>query len=146
MSTKVNYPRPFGIRQVVTAGSQFGGIVTGKVAVFGDDCLVYPTSTVGGLFDPHSDIEYQDRGGEILRCLEFFLTMDGVQASWSIVKVDADGHEVVILDESSQAAATSVILADSDKIRLLPAETMKVYTAGCAAEIVAQGIFAPEGV
>jgi hypothetical protein len=143
MSVETNYPRPFGIHQIITLGSDFNGAVPGTVATFANDVLSYPTAIVGGKFDPHSDVEYKDRGGAPLKVLEFWLLMDGGQATWSIKKVTAAGKKITILDETSQAAATDVLISESDGIRLLPGEWLEVLTGGCAAEVNAGGMFAP---
>ena len=148
MSQEQPYPRPFGIRQLITATNNWTGAAPGTVAVFSSDVLAYPTSTVGGLFDPHADVVYKNMGGATLKLIEFLLVMDGNQGvNWSIKKITSGGQKILLQGpQDAVGGETDVVLVQSDTLRFLPGEKIEVITAGCTGAMWAQATFKPEEV
>ncbi len=129
----------YAIKQIITATNDFDGAAATTTPADADGIRVYPTDTVGGLFDPLTEMGASGIPIEVVN----FQVRFGGQTSWTLSLVDVLG-EVVI---TSGTTETSFFYdPDSETIVLLPGQTLKLVTTGASTAMYAALLFAPASI
>lgn len=137
--TKVE--RPCGIKQQISAGSNFNGTSPAGDPTLADDLFVFAAESAGGLFDPTSSkYAFEPRTPICLVAIELKL---GGQSAWSIDKVDKDGVTVQVLAGTTEATVVKGMHSTQLPLILLWGEKLKLSTTGASAAMAATLKFAP---
>lgn len=127
----------FSIRQHITAGSNWTGVIPTTVRAWANWIFSYPTDTVGGLFRPYNLALYGSSQAMKLVGFEF---MGGAQATWSLSLVDADSKVQVLYSGTTD---TSFVSTESSAVVLQIGEELRLVSAGASGAMLAKCKFAP---